>query len=116
MIRRRLTMLLANPAALMAFDSRVDVVARTGDGPIYRTASYDNGQNWQQPWKKVADPPLPGFADSLQQQDYGLAYAASGDGRVVHLCTRSSLPLNPPANNRIYHRRSDNFTRDWIGW
>lgn len=110
----------AGPGGAAALDMRVDVVSRLGDGQIWRTASYTNGDSWQQAWEVLADPPIdtvPGSgAGVVQQQEYGLAYAASGDGRTVHLCVRGKRLLPVQTKPFFYHCRSDNYTKSWTAW
>jgi hypothetical protein len=105
--------LLANPAAASAAGMRLDVLAQDTQH-IWRTASYQEGNAWQQPWKSLsAFPNGLSVTGASDPQDYGPASTMSGDGRVMHICARASPALPQPF---IWHRRSDNYTKDWTNW
>lgn len=113
-------MLKPNPAATLALRTRVDVLARTGGGPLLRTASYEGGDHWQQPWTPLFDAPhegvSPGNPAPPPAQDFGLASAASGDGRILHVCARATQYPGDGERGFFWHRRTDDFTRQWTPW
>lgn len=113
-------MLKPNPTAVLALRTRVDVLARTGGGPLMRTASYEGGEHWQQPWTLLFEPSRegvqPGNPIPPPPQDYGLAAAASGDGRILHVCARATQYPGDGERGFFWHRRTDDFTRQWTPW
>lgn len=116
-------MVLGSPAATMSLGVRVDLIARKSNAyqHFYRCASYDNGNTWEQPWVELF-PALvePGGAPAFpfkQPHEYGVASAASGDGRITYLCARAdaSVPTTKEGA-RFWLRVTTDFTHTWTDW
>ena len=112
-------MLTAAPTALMALGSRIDVIARHNADDLFRTASYDLAETWQQPWTSLMGPPFQGVtasAPAKEAQERSPACAASGDGRIIHLCSRAEALPGAHERGNFWYRRTDNFTHSWNDW
>jgi hypothetical protein len=102
-------MLLMNPTTIRALGTRVDVIVPLPGGGIYRTASYDDAATWQQPWTKWLAAATAGApASSLAPQDTSAACAASGDGRIMHVCSRNNVD---PGS--FFYCRTEDFSNKW---
>jgi hypothetical protein len=103
-------MLLMNPTAIRALGTRVDVIAPLSGKGIFRTASYDDANTWQQPWTKWLDaaPSTSASPVPLAPEDTSTACAASGDGRIMHVCSRNNADPG-----LFYYCRTEDFSNSW---